>query len=638
MKPFSLSLWCVLAVLLSCQPPAPAESLAPPNIIWLVAEDISPALGAYGDALAKTPNLDRLAEQSVIFDQAYATAPICAPARTCLITGLYATSLGSQHLRCEITLPEEVQPFPYYLQEAGYYVTNRNKTDYNFSPDGIWDHWSGSYAPWRNREGDQPFFSFINVDPTHEGMANRSERLQPVIADLPPELRQNPDDMTVPPFYPDTPESREVWANYYELISVMDQNVGNLLDSLEADGLMDETIILFLGDHGFGMPRFKRWLYRTGLQVPMIAYVPEAYREAFGLEAGSHSDRLVSFVDMAPTALHLAGVEIPATMEGQPFLGNNLPVKRDYVFAARDRADDMYEMSRAVLDDRYLYVRNYLPHYAYMQPGFIYSDVKRGFRILRALHESGEGNAAQESLWQTKPAEELYDLENDPWELNNLADDPAYADKKDLLRTQLHQWMLSTHDLGLLPEAEYLIRSADSSPYAYARTDADYAVGELLAAAEMVGIDEETELLPLLESEDSGVRFWGVIGMMQLEAWSASGKQALTELLRDASPSVQIQAAEALLSRGNSPQAVEVLGTWMQDERHWLALQAARSALLVGEVTRPLIPTMYAVHESLLAEPGGRLRYLDFNFAAFTAWSLEWALQELGEDVTVNGA
>lgn len=614
------------------------QDVTPPNIIWLVAEDISPALGCYGDPLAKTPNIDRIAASGIRFDNAYATAPICAPSRSCLMSGMYATSLGTQHLRCEIPFPNQLKTLPEHLSAAGYFTSNRNKTDYNFDPEGRWEHWSGSYAPWRHREKiDQPFFSFINVGPSHEGSVNNDTRYIESIAGIPSENLVDPNKVTVPPYYPDNEQSREVWSRYYNVLQAMDKNVGQVLDSLEADGLMEETIIFFFGDHGFGMPRYKRWLYHTGLNVPLLVSVPDKYQHLFNREPGTSTDQMVSFVDFPTTALNLAGVDIPGTMEGQPFLGSSPSEPRDYVFGARDRADDMYEMSRAVLDDRYIYIRHFMPHLPYIQSGFIYSDEKFGFRTLRAAMMAGKLNDEQQKLWNPKPVEELYDLQEDPQELNNLADKSEYANIKSHLKKQLDQWMVEYKDFGLLPEAEYMLRSEGSTPYNYARDGDQFNAQAIMAAADMVGSATQTQCVEKLGDPDSGVRYWATMGLMQFEQLNQQSITALKQTLEDTSPSVQINAAEALCRVGSYPEAVEVLGRWVQDDRPWVAMQAARSIQLVGESARPLVPVMYQVLEKNLADENSKHRkYKDFNYSAFTSWALEWALQELGEEVVVN--
>jgi len=608
-----------------------------PNILILIAEDISPELGCYGNEYATTPNIDKMAEGGMVYDFALTTAPICAPSRSALASGLYATSLGTQHLRSEIPFPEKLKTLPELLRENGYFTSNRDKTDYNFDAEGRWEHWSSEYTPWRHRAEGQPFYSFMNIGPSHEGSVNNLQNYKRFVENLSDDLFHDPDKVPLPPYYPDSPKTREIWAHYYNMLTVLDQNVGMVLDSLAADGMMEETIVFFIADHGFGMPRYKRWLYKTGMHVPMVVHVPEKYEHMVpGFSKGGHNTNMVSFIDLPATLLSLAGVETPGYFEGKPIMGKNAEPVREYAFGARDRADDMFEMSRSVTDGRYFYVRNYMPHLPYIQPGFIFSDEKEAFRELRRLHNTGQTDAEQEKLWNKKPVEELYDWQTDPQELNNLAENPAYAEIKNRLKSKLHDWMLETHDLGLLPEAEYMIRSIESTPYEYARESDDYDVENILEAAEMVGISGEPELVEKLKDNDSGVRYWAIIGLMQLEQISQPAIKALTGLLNDPSPSVQIAAAEALCYHGSSAEAVETLGRNAEDDRPWVALQAARTILLVEAHARPLIPVMYKKLDALYGGPDSPRKFKDFNYASFTGWALEWALQELGEDIQVN--
>ncbi|MEM8891251.1 MAG: HEAT repeat domain-containing protein, partial [Bacteroidota bacterium] len=262
---------------------------------------------------------------------------------------------------------------------------------------------------------------------------------------------------------------------------------------------------------------------------------------------------------------------------------------------------------------------------------------KESFRELRRLYKAGKLNQEQTKLWMPqKPLEELYDLSKDPQELNNLAEDPAYATKKKELRNALHTWMVQSKDLGLLPEAEYMQRGAATSPYQYSKQTDPGLFKELLSAAEMVGTSKEEEIWENLMHTESGVRFWGIMAIMNQESLSDESLSRLEKLLKDPSPSVQIAAAEALCTFSSYPKALEVLGKWLKSEKAWIALQAARSVQMIQEEARPLIPIMYEVLENNLGEPGARLKYKDFNFAAFTSWALEWALLELGEEVKVN--
>jgi arylsulfatase A-like enzyme len=606
-----------------------------PNILWIVTEDISPALGCYGDSYAITPAIDKFAEQSIRFEHAYATAPICAPSRSCLITGIYATSLGTQHLRTEVLKPDHVKAFPEYLKEAGYFVSNYGKSDYNFSPEGIWDYWEQDRTPWRQRDGNQPFFSFLNIGNTHEGPGNRKERYEEAVEDLPEYMFHDPEQAQLPPYFPNTDEMKSIWAKYYDLISDFDNQVDAVLDSLEKDGLMDNTIIFLFSDHGFGLPRYKRWLYKTGLHVPLIVHIPEKYQHLAGTMPGTVNDDLVSFVDFAPTVLNLAGIRIPDHMQGISFLADGSK-KRDYIYGARSRADDMYEVSRAVLNKDFIYIRNFFPHLPYIQPGYIFGDQKSSFRELRRLYTNGELSGEPLKLWEEKAVEELYDLKNDPYEIKNLADHPEYSDIKTALKSNLFEWIATSRDIGFLMEPEYWIRSAGSTPYELAQSEQLYDITSILEAADMVGVASADKLKATLRHSDSGVRFWAAMGLIADPDGARQAIPELEKLLSDDSPVNQIAAAEALCHIDACKKALPVLEKWVQDDRPWLALYAARTIQLIGDRSCPLAPAMYAVLEKNFGEPGARLKYKDFNFAAFTSWALEVALINCGKDIPEN--
>lgn len=636
MRYFLQSLLLISCFLYGCQP---EETVDKPNIIWLNCEDLSPMLGAYGDEYATTPNLDQLAEEGILYKNAYTSAPICAPARSCMVTGVNATSLGTQHLRSEVERPDFLKAVPEIIQEAGYFTSNYGKTDYNFDPAGFFDYWEQDLAPWRARqEGDErPFFSFFVFGMTHEGSGNNLERYQRSVKDLPQSLFHNPQEAPVPPYYPETPEFRELWAHYYDCATALDRNVGQVVHNLKNDGLYENTIIIFYSDHGNGMPRYKRWLNHSGLHVPFIVYVPEKYQYLMKDTPGSVNEELIQFSDLAPTTLSLAGIDIPDYMQGIPFMGQQIGEPRKYMGAARSRADNMYEVSRAIRDERYIYIRHYLPHIAYIQPGYIFSDKKLSFKYLRAMHEDGTLPPESERMWHPKPVEELYDLKNDPHELINLASDPGLQKKKEELKSALHDWILQSRDAGFLFEPEMMIRGSESTVYEMAQDPQQYDLPTILDAAEKVGTAGIQHFIDQLQHPDSGVRFWAVMG---LQAMGEDARPAIDNLqgrLQDASPSVAISAAETLCKLGACNQeTLDVLKKYLQDERPWLALQAARSTELIEEKARPLIPALYEVLDKNKALPGSKRNYKDGNFAAFTSWSVKWALYHCGEDVDIT--
>ena len=433
-----------------------------PNILWVSCEDISPDLGCYGDSYAVSPNIDALAAQGVRYANAYAHAGVCAPARSGIITGMYPTTIGTHHMRCKGVPPAYVKCFSEYLRAAGYYCTNNVKTDYQFDPPlTAWDE-SSRKAHWRNRAKGQPFFAIFNFTTSHESqIRNRSKSMLKRLASLQPHERHDPAKAVLPPYYPDTPAVRKDWAQYYDVITLMDKQVGDVLKQLEDDGLADNTIVWFWGDHGRGLPRGKRWIYDSGIHVPLIIKVPEKLRklvmpsEPDALKPGTVNDDLVAFIDFAPTMLSLAGVEIPDHIQGRAFLGSQKTKPRQYIFAARDRMDEAYDLIRAVRDKRYKYIRNYMPHLTRGQD-IEYMNQMPTMQEMRRLNAAGELKGPQMQYFrETKPVEELYDTFSDPHEVENLADDPNYRDVLKRMRKAHAKWVRETSDIGRIPEPEF---------------------------------------------------------------------------------------------------------------------------------------------------------------------------------------
>ncbi|MCI0389290.1 MAG: sulfatase [Acidobacteria bacterium] len=437
-----------------------------PNILWISTEDISPDLGCYGDEYAVTPNVDRLAAQGMRYTNAFATAPVCAPSRSAIITGMYPTTIGSMHMRSKAVPPAGVKAFTEYLRAAGYYCTNNSKTDYNFEappahrpPTALWDDTSNT-AHWRNRpDKNQPFFAVFNITVTHESQIRVGpEQYARNTTRLTPAQRHDPLKAKLPPYYPDTSLVRKDWANYYDNITAMDYMVADLLRQLEEDRLADNTVVFFWGDHGRGLPRAKRFVYDSGLRVPLIVRWPGQ------LKPGTVNDELVCLFDLGPTALSLAGVPIPPHMQAQAILGAKKKAPRQYAFAHRDRMDESSDMMRSVYNKQYHYIRNFHPDRPYAQ----YIDyleqmpTMREWRRLYKEHynalDPNYGKALNSSqllfMAPEKPPEELYEIASDPYEINNLAGSPKYQEVLKRMREALDGWQKETKDLGLLPESE----------------------------------------------------------------------------------------------------------------------------------------------------------------------------------------
>jgi N-sulfoglucosamine sulfohydrolase len=439
--------------------PAPVRH---PNILWISTEDLSPRIGAYGDKVARTPTLDQLAREGIRFTNAFTTAPVCAPSRAAIITGMWQSAIGAQHMRtgentiAELPGPYEAVPpfyvkaFPEYLRAAGYYTTNNVKTDYQFgSPFTIWDELSDK-AHWRNRpDKRQPFFSVFNIMTTHESMV-----FPGVLKGRKPVT--DPSQVVVPPYYPDTPKVREGLAQWYDNIAKMDGEVGALLRQLEEDGLADSTIVFFWSDHGDGLPRGKRSLYDSGLRSLLMVRWPKSMKPTFA--RGSVNAELVSFIDLAPTVLAIAGVPIPLHMQGRVLLGPKAQPAPKYVFAARDRMDVEYDMMRSARDDRYLYIHNFQPELPYV--GFI--PFRNESPIMQELvRMQAEGSLkGPTALWmrRSRPPEELYDTQADPDQIHDLSADPAHRAVLERMRHAVNDWMTRINDQGLINEPEMIQR------------------------------------------------------------------------------------------------------------------------------------------------------------------------------------
>ena len=454
----------VVLILISCESKKQEKSIVnesvKPNILWITCEDMSPRLGCYGDTVVETPNIDQLALEGMRFTNFYGVAGVCAPNRSAIITGMYPTSYGAMHMRTisrtasidkvtdpealaipvyEATPPPEVKCFTEFLRANGYFCTNNVKTDYQFHPPvTAWDE-NSREAHWRNRPEGMPFFSVFNFTVTHESQVWRRKD-EPLTVD--------PEKVPVPPYYPDSPVIRKDIARHYSNIEVMDQQVGEVLNQLKEDGLADNTIVFFYSDHGDGLPRAKRWLYDSGIEAPMIIRFPD------GRYAGEINDQLISFIDLAPTVLSLTGIPIPGYMHGQAFLGNQSGNEREYIFAAKDRMDPALDRARAVRDKRFKYILNYKPSKPFVQ--FIpYRDQMDLMQELFRFKNEGKLDPVQE-IWfsDQKPVEELYDTRNDPHEINNIADDPAYGNILVRMREKHFEWKEKYGDLGDLPEEE----------------------------------------------------------------------------------------------------------------------------------------------------------------------------------------
>lgn len=590
--------WIALGALVGSAGLAAVAAAEParPNILWISCEDICPNLGCDGDAYSCTPQLDRFARQGVRYANAYGITGVCAPNRSCLITGVSPSSLGSHHMRCTTRLPDSIKCFPEYLRAAGYYCTNNSKTDYNFeTPKSAWDECSRK-AHWRNRQPGQPFFAVFNSTVSHESQIRVPEaRYAENTARLTPDQRHDPARAPLPPFHPDTPEVRRDWARYYDNITAMDYEAGDRLAELEAAGLADETIVFFFGDNGAGMPGCKKWIWEDGLHVPLVVRFPRKYAAWAPGAPGSVTGRMVSFVDFAPTVLSLAGLAAPPHMQGVAFLGPHAGPPRQYVYGIRDRMAERYDAVRVVRDAKHQYLRNFMPHLTWSQ-WVSYTEEMPTMKAWRALAAAGKLNPVQARYFQpTKPREELYDLAADPHQVRNLAGLPEHQATLLRMRAECLRWMNETHDLGLLPEYELRERSAASTPWEIAADPAMNPLPRLLEAAGVANAMDPAnlpQLVDLLRADDSAVRCWGALGLVALKAQARPAAQDLHKALADASPSVRVAAAEAVAQLGQPERALPVLIAALEHDSAIVRLMAMNVLDRMGAQARPALPAM----------------------------------------------
>jgi uncharacterized sulfatase len=567
---------------------AAAASAGRPNILWISSEDHGPHMGCYGDKFATTPNVDRLAAKGMIYASAWSCAPVCAPARTTLISGLYAPSTGGEHMRSLVAYPAGKKMFPQLLREAGYYCSNNAKEDYNLEKPGeVWDE-SSRRAHWTNRTPDQPFFAAFNSEKSHESRI----RARPHVA------VHDPARVRVPAYHPDTPEVRRDWAQYYDVVSAADTDAGRILSQLEASGLAEETIVFYFGDHGSGMPRSKRWPYNSGLHVPLVVFIPDKFKELRSpdYKPGGSSDRLVSFVDFAPTVLSLAGVKPPGWMQGSAFLGKFTAAPERFLHGFRGRMDERLDLVRSVTDGRYVYIRNYMPHLIYGQH-LDYMWQTPTTRVWEKLNLEGKATPAQAAFWNRKPPEELYDLQADPDEVHNLAELSAHRNIKEKLRRAQRAHALKLRDVGFVPEGERFARSQGSSPYDFGHDNKQYPIKRIIEMAELASLLDPAALPKLrnaLKDRDSAVRYWGALGiLMRGEAAATAAHDDLRAALADESAEVRIVAAQALAQYGSEADRREVLpilaryANWNQ-QNVFTAIAALNSLDALGDKAAPI--------------------------------------------------
>ena len=527
-----------------------------PNILWVTSEDNSHHwVGCYGNEDARTPNIDKLAAEGIRYKYAYANAAVCAVARNTLILGRYACGTGTHNMRSRYPVPDGFRTYPSFLRDAGYYCVNRSKTDYNFKTDDK-SHWdeSSPRAHWKNRGKGQPFFAVFNTTISHESslFANKTNgyRKQGMI---PKEPSRDPKSVQLPPHYPDTPEIRQDWVTYMDIVTAMDQQVGNWLAELDDAGVRDNTIVFYYSDHGGILPRAKRYINDTGTHVPLIVSFPKKWQHLAPAESGSVNDRPVAFIDLPPTVFSLAGVEIPEQFQGRAFAGKAMVENEPYVFLFGQRFDSrMLRFVRAVTDGEYRYIRNFHPHrHRGIRAGYPHGQV--GWQSLYKLKQAGALNEIQSAYWnEPQPVEELYHTASDPWELKNLANDPQHRERLVRMRNATLDKMREIGDTGIVPESMYEGISKDGTVYGYVHSkEFPYEAVLNTAMAAGDGGSEATKMLhDAMGHEHPVIRYWAATGCTIRKASDDRTISRLKEMLKDTSPSVRLAAAEALYASG----------------------------------------------------------------------------------------
>lgn len=566
-----------------------AEKAPRPNILWLLIEDSSPNfVGPYGDPLARTPTADRLARDGIVFDRCY-TAPVCAPSRNSLATGRYASSMGTQHMRSTRPLPSGVKIFTEYLREAGYYCTNNVKTDYNTSSD-----WSAALdevsakTDWRGRQPGQQFFAIFTFMQSHEEFLQTRKP-----------LKTDPAKVRVPGYLPDTAVVRSDVAQYYDLVEAADAAAGAVLAKLEADGLLEDTIIFYAADNGGVVAGSKRFLNENGTRVPLIVRLPKKYAHLAPASATGRNGELVNFVDFGPTVFSLLGLAPPAQFQGRAFAGPARAPAPEFAFMFRDRMDERYDMIRAVSDGRYRYIRNYYPDRPLGQR-IDYLWKQASMQEWETHYRSGNLSAAQRRFFEPKATEELYDLTQDPDNIHNLAADPAHAERLTRLRAALHAHQLAIRDTGFMLEPMMVALAGADSPTVVATDDSRYPLARLISLVDSLQLDAGPEALARRAEAAKDplpiVRYWAAVAALdRLDTPAAD----IAPLLHDADATVRVAAAEAILRRGSDPAALQVIEDAIvqtqQRELRLFALNALdRSGQPPPKILRPLLGQLAA--------------------------------------------
>lgn len=541
----ALSLILLLTFTISCK-----NDDLKPNILWIVTEDNSTHyMNLYKAGGAEMPAVASLASEGVVFDNAFSNAPVCSVARSTIITGVYAPRIGTQYHRrmSKVKLPDDVKPLPVYLKEAGYHTTNNAKEDYNFIKEGeIWNESSGK-ATYKNRNEGQPFFHVQNLHNTHEGQLHFDQK------HLDNALKNNNLDSIKPfPYHPDTPTFRYTQSLYHSHHKDVDKEIAKIISDLENEGLLDDTIIFYYGDHGGVLPRSKGYIYESGLNVPMVVRVPEKFKKLSPFKSGSRTSSFVEFVDLVPTVLSLAGIKVPKSVDGKPFLGKKLKKskieRQNVTFGYADRFDEKYDLVRSVRKDKFKYIRNYQPFNVDGLYNF-YRYKMLAYKEWYNLFQNGKLNEVQSQFFKPRTPEALYNIEEDPHEINNLANDENYNKTLIDLRTELNDHLVSINDLSFLPEPHLLNNGLDDI-VAYSEKN-KVLIKRLIEISDLSlydYADVSTQIKNALVDENPWVRYWGLIVSSTFGNKAMENKDEINLIFENDSENlVRIRAAEFMM-------------------------------------------------------------------------------------------
>lgn len=593
-----------------------------PNVLWITIEDTSPQfIGSYGNKNASTPVIDKLAKEGIRFTNAFSTGTVCSASRSTIIIGVPTYKMGTGHQRSNYPIPNYIKGFPYYLQQIGYYTSNNSKTDYNIAneKDFIKESWdeNSNKASWTGRGEGQPFFSVFNFSESHQSrtMSWTFEQYEKhVLNHLSEEDRIADEGFEMPPFYNDTPEMRKQFARVYNSIKLTDNRIGDLLGKLEKDNLKENTIIFFFADHGEGIPRGKTNGINLGYRVPFVVWFPEKFKHLSPWGKSGVTNQLVSFEDLAPSIINLLGVDVPELMEGSTIFNTENQKKKSHLLLSTDRVDNGPDLVRSITDGRFMYSRNFMPFIPEVR--YInYLEIADITKHMRKDLKDNNLNELQKSIFNQRPFEVLYDIDNDIWETRNLATNPEYKIVLEKMRKQLDAAVLKSKDILFMPEYEMAKISESIAPYEYRVDETKYNFKEIYKAASLSGKKGEKYVnlqIELLNHKNNIIRYWASVGLMSQDiALLNSYKAKLVEALDDDYAPVSITISALLHDKFQHKKAALLLNKFSENNNEFLALMAINYMLYFNDKA-PFIDTITKLNQQQNLDGSVKNACLDF--------------------------